>query len=231
MSFGDVVCLLTHKCNELSHTLGAVIAELLKSSNIALLIDPFRLGDDVQTRERTFQFEALLFFCTPESRASQNCQLEIETARKRRVPIFTALLDGPPPEELRSKINWTPHSAGTTEFLAEIALLATSIKERAFLLRRVNAIQSDAPPDETRDAAQSIAMEMDRTVIAEYASALADRYVQIKDPTTRYWLALSLGRASTPQAEEILRRLPDNDHPYALEGVREALAMIQEFRT
>ena len=73
---------------------------MFTANRITLLIDPFRTGDDIQTRMRTFDLDAFLLLLSPESWASANVRLELETANRNSIPLFVAKMESPVPEEL-----------------------------------------------------------------------------------------------------------------------------------
>src|ERR1043165_5800724 len=52
------LCLFSHKCSEQAHLLGKRLASALSHYSIELLIDPFRYGDEFNTRMETFDFDA-----------------------------------------------------------------------------------------------------------------------------------------------------------------------------
>jgi hypothetical protein len=220
-----IICLFSHKCSDGAHELGAAIRDVLRTYSIDLRIDPFRVGDDVQTRMRTFDFDAFVFLSSPDSLASPNVQLELETAKYRAVPLFLVRMEGQVPAELRQRQYWTPPAIGDPAFAASIGDLGAAIRARVSCQRDIQLLHSDAVLYEMQEAAQRIALHADRSVVAEHAATLAQRYPRLSDPTTRYWIAIALGRVGTPQAVELLNGLPKHDHPYALEGVRQALEM------
>ena len=227
----QVICLLSHKCRE-HHALGEKVAALLGVQNINLQIDPFRQGDHVNTRERTFDLDALLFFSSPASRTSENCLLEVRTAQENGIPVFAALLDGIVPDilKLNERINWIPSSPESPQFRNEVEALGVAIHERIRFRRLMIIFKAGVPPDESGKIAQEIAEGTDRTVLAEHVLDLREKYLNIDDPTAQYWTAVAIGNAGTTQACDVLRgfkSLPATQHPFALEGVREALELIE----
>jgi hypothetical protein len=219
-------CLLTHKCNDEMHEFGRKLAMALDQHGIELLIDRFEIGDVADTRMKTFDFDALLFLLSPESWASEACQLELETARRREAPIFIAHLSGDVPEELRRVIYWKPCEYDGQAFAQEIKNLALAIRAHVSLHQEILLLSGNNPPDITLQAARNIYEAPDRAVVAEYAGELAKQYRQVIDPSTRFWIALALGRAGTPEAATFLRALPTDDHPYPVQGIRKALEMV-----
>jgi len=192
-----------------------------------LLIDPFRLADDVETRIDSFDFDSLIFISSPESLASKFCQRELQVARRKSSPIFVALLSGDVPRKMKKKIYWSIPPSGSLEFVSGVQSLAKRICARVALFRSLRQLNREFPPDKTREAAQTNALDSDTSLVAEVVSLLARRYLQMEDPTTRFWLAQGLGSAGTPKASKLLNHLlPKEDDPYALEGIRQAQAMI-----
>jgi len=221
-----ITCLLSHQCSDQAHTLAKILKSALQDANIDLLIDPFRFGDDVQTRIDSFDFDSLLFLSSPESLASRFCQRELSAARRRSIPIFVAVLAGDVPKIMKRRIYWSLPASDSGQFTSDAQNLGKEIRARVSLLRNLRELNTECPADKTRDAAQTIALDIDSSLVAEIVSLLARRYVQMKDPTTRFWLALGLGSAGTAKAAKLLNNLPKEDHPYALEGIRQAQAMI-----
>jgi hypothetical protein len=228
MSPAEITCLFTHKCSDRAHEVGMLLKTRLLESGIELLIDPFRLGDDIETRIDSFQFDALLFLSSPDSLGSPPCQHELRTARRRSVPVFGVLLAGEMPAEMKKRVYWPPSSTQSPQFEGEVAELGHAIRARVAFLRDLRTLNSDRAPDETLESAQRIALNADRTLVAELSSVLARKYVQLKDPSTRFWIALALGNAGTPKAAKLLNDLPKDDHPYALEGIRQALETVRK---
>lgn len=222
----EITCLFTHKCSDRTHALGCLLKNSVRDEGIELLIDPFRLGDDIETRMDSFEFDALLFLSEPESLASGPCQRELRTARRRSVPIFVVAVGGGSPDGVEKRLYWRLPPADSPEFTAGIEELGQVIRRRVRLTRDLRILHVDRPPDETMSAAQRIALETDRSLIAEVVSTLVRRYKQLQDPTTRYWIALALGSAGTSKAAKLLNKLPKEDHPYALEGIRQAREML-----
>lgn len=228
-----LTCLLSHKCNELVcgkgvTSLGTRLATALSQDNITLLIDPFRYGEDFTIRMQSVDFDALLFLITPESWKSEPCRIELETAQHRGVPIFTALLEGDIPAELSHRLSWKLQGLDDEAFAGQAHALAYAIRTRVLIRREIQLLTEENPPDVTQAAAENVAEADDRTVLAEFAGELALRYRKITDPTTRFWIALALGKACTPEAKELLRALPSKDHPLPLEGIRQALEILAQ---
>jgi hypothetical protein len=224
----DLTCLFSHKCEApMAHGLGVRVQGLFRQPGIDLLIDPFRVGDQTKTRAQTIDFDSLLFLACPLSLESEYCQLELNAARQRSVPVFSILLDHAVPEILKTTIYWRPSLSDTARFIEEVAQLAVAIRTRAGLARNLRLLGPETPPDVSRESAEAIACRTDRTLVAEAAGELANRYLRVTDPTARFWIAQALGHAGTPEAARLLSSLPRRDHPYALEGIRQAIETIQ----
>jgi hypothetical protein len=224
-----IICLLSHKCGPVTHELGGKIRDVLRGFDIDLLIDPFRPGDDIETRMRTFDIDAFVFLASAGSLASDPCRFEFETARRRSVPLFVAHLEGELPEPLRQRNHWKPPSPEDPAFAAKVGGLASAIRSRVEFARDAALLRTNNLPQDAQDAARRIALKADRTAIAEFVPLLTQRYLEVEDdPTVRYWIALALGKAGTAEAAEALKQLPPEDHPYALEGIRQALEMVAE---
>src|ERR1035441_5591537 len=226
MTFPEITCLFTHKCSDRAHTIGSILKNALADAGIDVLIDPFRLGDDIETRMDSFEFDALLFLSEPESIASGPCQRELRTAKRRSVPVFVGAVGGGRPDGAERRLYWRLPPADSPEFSNGIKELGEAICRRVRLTRDLRLLHGDRPSDETQAAAQRIAVDTDRSLVADVVSELVRRYRQLEDPTTRYWIALALGSAGTSKAVKLLNKLPREDHPYVLEGIRQARDMI-----
>jgi hypothetical protein len=223
----EINCLFSHKSGEEARLIGRSLQHALLSLGICLQIDPFNVGDDVDVRMQTFKIEALIFLCEPASLASGPVQLERKSAARQGLPIFTIHLKGEVPAALKKRSYWRMPSVDSPAFALGVNEMAKSIQTRVAFNRKIHLLHSGNYIHETVDVARGIAMDEDRTILAEFACELARRYRKIPDPTTRYWIALALGRANTPQAVALLEKLPKGDHPLELEGIQEAREMIQ----
>ena len=226
-----VSCLFSHKCSEESHSLGATLRQLLSESTIDLLIDPLRIGDDIDTRLDSFQFDTCLFLYSVDSLASKACRRELRTARRRSVPVLVVVKAiAVPTRQLMKRLYWSIPPVESPAFVTGAHELARAIRARAELHQNLKSLTSDRPPDETQLVAETLALKTDPSLVAEVVSVLVMRYLEIADPTTRFWIALALGTASTPRAARLLDTLPVPDHPYVREGVKQAQAMITSRR-
>lgn len=223
----DINCLFSHKCDCEAHEIGFAVQEVFRRFSIDLKIDPFNPGDDTLVRMQTFDIEALIFLCSPESLASMPCRLELKTARRARLPISVVHLRGGVPSSLRQSSYWNMAALGSPSFLCGIENFAKAIRKRVAFKRQLRALYPTNAFHELIEIARAIALETDRTLVAESACELAVKYCGMSDPNTKYWIALALGRADTIRAGRLLDRLPKYDHPLALEGISEAKQMIR----
>jgi len=219
-------CLLSHKCDDHTHRIGQHLRVALSPLVIDLQIDPFDVGDDVNTRMQTFDIEGVIFLSSPESITSVACQLELKSAGRQAIPVFTIHLQGLVPSQLKKRSYWHMPSVDDPAFAAGVEDLARSIHSRVAFNQKIRLLYPENSFHDMLDVARTIATQGERTILAEFACELARRYLKISDPNTRFWIALALGRADTPQAARLLDRLPKQDHPLALEGVRQAREMI-----
>jgi hypothetical protein len=220
-------CLLSHKCDDRSHGIGQHLRAALRPFGIDLQMDPFDVGDEVDARMQTFDIEALILLSTPESVASEPVRLELESAERQGIPMFTIHLNGTLPSLLKKRSYWHMPSFDDPAFTVGLQDLVRSVQSRVAFNRKIRLLYPENSFHEMLEVARSIAMEAERTILAEFACELARRYVKVNEPNTRYWIALALGKANTAQAARLLDRLPKQDHPLALEGIRQARAMIQ----
>jgi hypothetical protein len=220
------ICLFSHKCSEQSHALADRLTAALVRRGVRLLVDPFRYGDDFEVGMKTFEFDALLFLLSPESWDSPACQVELATARRLAAPVFVIHQAGDIPAELKGRYALEPRGPAGRIPEGQIRELAEAIRARAALHKNLQLLDAANPPDLTREVAEWLATDGDRTALAERAPDLVRKYREIRDPTACFHIALALGRAGTLEAAELLRALPPKDHPYPGAGVSQALAMI-----
>jgi|SRR5271157_2527242 len=229
MSLGtsNIACLFSHKCGCEAHRIGLAIQKTFLSHRITLQIDPFNVGDNVNVRMETFDIEALVFLLSPESVASLPVRLELRSARRQRLPIFIIHLDGLVPAQLKKSTYWKIPPIVSAEFAEGVENLAGAIRSRVGFRRQLRMLYPDNSFHELIEVAQGIALTAERTVLAESACELALKYCKISNPSTRYWIALALGKADTPRAARLLNKLPSKDHPLALEGIQQAKDMLR----
>lgn len=223
----NITCLFSHKCCEEAHRVGLLIQKTLLYHNISLQIDPFDVGDNVAVRIQTFGIEALLFLLSPESISSPWVKLELKSARRQRLPVFTLHLQGTIPTNLKTSSIWSLPPIWSVEFLNGVDKLAVAVRRRVDFRNQLRRLYPSSSVYDLIEVAQSLALNAERTLLAESACELAMKYCRIPDPSTRYWIAMALGRADTNRAARLLRRLPDGDHHLELEGLRQAGEMLR----
>lgn len=226
-----VRCLLSHKCNDESHSLGSKIQAIFVGYDIELLIDPFEPGVDVSARIQTLELDALLFLSSPDSIASQACREEIDAARFRFLPVFVVRLDGHVDREMRERIFVNAPALDPAELRDALQRLAKTIGVCGRLQRTIAVLATEKSPETTRDAAQRLAEEEDLAAVAGLLPKLADVYPKVVDPTARFWIAAAVARTRTPEAEESLHSfLSFEQHPYPIRGIEDGLAVVRPFR-
>jgi hypothetical protein len=231
MPCGDVVsCFFSHKCNDAAHAFAGQLEAALRSRRVALSVDPFQTGHEIFTRIQTVEFHSFLFLFCPESWDSPACQEELKTARAKSVPVLTVRLSGAVPDELKGRLYRDVEGLSGEALESVLAELATTIGIRARLYKTIQTLDPQNHPEETRKAAQYLGDEADRTLIAESLDHIASFYRAESDETTRFWLALAIGRAGTHKARGILRRFSWEDRPLPREGIRQALQMLSGLR-
>ncbi len=223
-------CFVSHKCGEEAHALMARLSTALSRVQVTLLQDPFEPGHEIVTRIHTVAFHSFVFLSSPESWASNVCQEELSIARTRFIPVLTARLSGDLPNELKDRLY--ANLRGLTGAALEEALssLAVIVSVRARLYDKIMTLAPQNNPEETTKAAQSIVDDVDPTLIAESLDHIASFYDPDANPTTRFWLALAVGKAGTCRAKELLKRFSWENHPYPREGIRQANEMLGQLR-
>jgi hypothetical protein len=222
-----LACMVSHKCSCENHRLVGLIRAVLAPHGIRLLVDALTAGAAFTTGMQTFQFDAFLLLFTDEAWASEPCQLEIQSARDRRVPMFTAYVSGTLPEVLRTRIVWRPRFSDPQEFQQDAEILAGDMRTRVVLTRQLHLLTPENPPDVTREAAKRLVDAAASNVVAEFAQELTVAFRTVNDEITQFWIAQALGKADTPEAGKLLRSLPKPAHPYVSEGIRQALLKIE----
>ncbi len=98
------------------------------------------------------------------------------------------------------------------------------------LKRSIQALSVQRPLQEMHEIARHIAENNAPDILATHLSELANCFREVSfDPTTQYWLAISIGEANTQMAKALLLQLKDEDfHPYAKHGINEALEFIEQ---
>jgi hypothetical protein len=225
-SLDAINCLLSHKCNDRAHCLAERLRVALETFGICLQIDPFHVGDDVDIRIQTFNIEAVVFLSEVASLASEYVQQELESASRQGLPVFTILLEGELPASWKKRSWWRMPPTDDPAFATQAGALAESIRRRVLFNRKIRELNSTNYFIAMSEVAKDIAANEERTILAEFAEELAKRYREVLDPTTRYWIAISLGRADTPEAVRLIEELPPANHPLEVEGIREAREML-----
>ena len=183
------------------------------------------MGDNVQVLFQTFEYDAFVFLLSPASLASSNCQAEMSAAAFRDAPFFVVRTEGPVPPEFANRVTLTLPALHDSAFGIKLGELAAALRARVSLVRDMKLLRADAVVYDAREAAQRIAVDGERTVLAEYASKLAKRYAAVTDSITQYWIVLALGKAATVESVHLLRGLGKPEHRLVSEGIREALAI------
>jgi len=218
-------CFLSHKCNDEAHDLAVPLETALRPHGVALLRDPFETGHVIVTRIRSLTFHSFVFLHCPDSWASPMCQEELETARDRGVPILTVRLASTVPSELKDRV-YADLGRPDVDRPAALQALAMVISSRSRLHHTITMLDPCHDPEETRKTAQRLVSEFDATLIAEYVTRIASYYRPETDVAARFWLAIALGKAGTPEAKKTLDSFSWEDHPYPREGIKEAHAML-----
>lgn len=220
-------CLLTHKCGCATHKLAYQMRNALREYGVTLLLDPFRPVDDINARIETLEIDALLFLSDPESLCSKRCRQELAAARSRDMPIFTVRVKGSVPEELSQRIYPSLTDLDSASFESEMGRFAVWVHTRVLFWQKIRSL-SDQSPEDSRQAAQCIYDESDRTILAEFVRQLGNQYKWVQDSTTQFLIAKTIGKARSPQAGVVLLELfaREGDHPLARHGVIEALEMV-----
>ena len=196
-------CFLSHKCNDEAHDLAVPLETALRAHGIALLRDPFETGHVIVTRIRSITFHSFVLLHCPESWASPMCQEELQTARDRGVPILTVRLASTVPPELKDRV-YADLGRPDLDRPAALQNLAMIISSRSYLHHTITMLDPCHSPEETRKTAQQLAEEFDATLLAEYLTRIASYYRPETDVAARFWLAIAVGRASTPEAKRTL---------------------------
>lgn len=225
-----ISCLFTHKCGAgvcdrprpcscISRCIGCRLKNNLQKFAVDLLVDPLRVGDHVQTRMETFDFDALLFLMSEESLRSEPCATELDTARRFGRPIFAVAISSELPPSYRDRLCMSLAELRTA---AGVEKLGSAIREHVLILRLLNDARG-APPDVSRNAARQL-YTRDSSTLAEFISELETAYLQNQDDATRYWIALAIGHTRASGAGYSLAQLRARETaPYPREGLNRAL--------
>jgi len=201
----NTTCLFSHKCSAENHVYGHLLGRALKPCDVELLIDPFRPGDRTDTRMDSFEFDSLLLLWSPESQASAAVQRELRTALRRSAPLFVAVDPGSPIRSFRKRILWVRPAEQSPEFTAKVSDLAAAIVARVAFLRNLRVLRDDVPADDSREAAQRLALDFETTLLAEGGPALARHFLRTTDEIT--------GSGSGPTTKLLVTGLPSPSAP------------------
>lgn len=228
MAIQEIKCLFSYKFGAENYRIAERLQIVLHSFAINLEVDIFPPGVDCNTHMQSLGVEAVIFLCSPESVSSASVQVELSAAQRQGIPVLVIRQSGEVPAHLRGRSYWDLPQLDSPEFHSGAEELAAAIQLRVSFHRTVNLLKPDNSFHETIEAARAIATDFEPTLLAEYACELANRYSRLSDPTTRFWIALSLGKAKTPQAAKLLDKLPLPGHPLESEGIRQAKAMLRD---
>ena len=227
MNQTDVQCLFSHKCSIENHAFGFHLQSALEGTGIHLLIDPFHLEDDMEAQIDRYVFDAIILLWSPEVKMSQIVERECLAARRLGLPFFVAVSFGIPPPDFKKEYVWLAPPVESPHFFGAAVNLGRTIHASVGLQRTMRMLSAGSTPDESRAAAERLALDFDRSLLVESLPLLAEQYLQINDPVTRYWIAIALGAAGTAVAADLLAKLPKEDHPLVLEGIRQAREIIK----
>jgi hypothetical protein len=126
--------------------------------------------------------------------------------------------------ELRNRICVDCRTMSGEDSDAMVQQLASAILVRANLYQ--DWVHLISVPEESRAAAKRLALEYEKSVLAESVYEIGWRYHEVQDPTTRYWLALAIGQCQTVAAARVLASFLGEAHPYPRQGIEEAFRMV-----
>lgn len=234
-------CFLSHKCERSRTThcklsAGCSFAKLLESvffqHAVELLIDPFEPGEHVGERIESLGCDALLFLSTPESVASSWCQLELDVASRRAMPIFVVNLRGDIPEEHSSHIVVDATAPENqllecgSRFQIELEGLARAMRTRVELCWQISRVSPDNTPAEQREAALIIENTEARIVAKCYSQIGRQLDLEI-DETASVSLVRATAKTRTQKAAEMLSRRKEHElHPYVKYEIEQALSSM-----
>jgi hypothetical protein len=224
---GTVRCFLSHKCTDEAHSFADQLKAALNGAAVELVFDPFKTGHEIRTRIKTVAFHSFVFLCEPDSWASSMCQEELRVARDRFVPVLTIRLRGPVPDDLKGRLYLDVSDLSGLGLTNALIDLAATVNSRGRLYNTIEALDPQNHPDDTLIAARSLSDDIDPTLIAESLQRIASFYRPETSPRTRFWLALTIGKAGTREASEALEHFSWEDHPYPQEGIRQARQMLR----
>jgi len=141
------------------------------------------------------------------------CQEELETARDRGVPILTVRPASTVPPELKDRV-YADLGRPDVDRQAALQALAMVISSRSYLHHTITLLDPCHDPEKTRKTAQQLVEEFDATLLAEHVTRIANYYRPETDVAARFWLALAVGKAGTPEAKRGLDGFSWEHHPY-----------------
>jgi TIR domain len=224
---GAVRCFLSHKCNDESHALAQQLKTALNAVGLELLFDPFETGHEIRIRIQTVTFQSFIFLFEPDSWASSMCQEELQVSRERFVPVLTIRLRGAVPDDLKTRLYLDVSRLSGPALADALTELATTVNSRGTLYNTIEALNPRNHPNDTLIAAQSLSDDTDPTLIAESLQRIASFYRPETSPSTRFWLALTIGKAGTREASDVLEQFTWEDHAYPQEGIRQAKKLLR----
>jgi hypothetical protein len=223
----DLTCFASyHWDDDPRRALLARMSAACERAGVRLQFEAFEVGLHIARRMETIEFDSFVFLCTPASWASAACQAELRTARNRHVPVVTVRLRGEVPSELRERVFLDLEGVSGRAKAALLRELAGTMARRAWLHRRLLALDAPADPAVPWKEAKQLVEEVDSAFLAESAGQLETHYRPDVHPSIRYWLALGLGKAGTAEAASILDRFGWETEPFPLLGIQEAQQML-----
>jgi hypothetical protein len=186
MNQADLQCLFSHKCSIENHAFGFHLQSALDGTGIHLLIDPFHLEDDMEAQLDRYVFDAIILLWSPEVKMSQIVEGECSVARRRGLPFFVAVSAGVPPPDFRKEYVWLAPAIESPHFASAAVNLGRTIRAAVGLQRTMRMLSGDSSPEESRAAAERLALDFDKSLLVESLPVLAEQYSRIGDPVTRY---------------------------------------------
>lgn len=97
--------------------------------------------------------------------------------------------------------------------------------------KKIELLTPQTKPIETRKIAEDLARNYNASMLAKSVESLNESFNRMSsEPTTQYWIATAIGKASTLKALDILRQLKlssEGKHPLVIHGIDEAIKNIQ----
>ncbi|MEX0677167.1 MAG: hypothetical protein WD063_08840 [Pirellulales bacterium] len=224
-SAGPLAVLFSHACSAGAHELHESLSADFSAAGLSLLLDPFRIGDDVWIAMRRLEIHGLIFHATQKSLASNAVAAELKTAGILAAPIVCVRDQVPIPEGLRGRIFLSLPESGEIE-RSNVETLVNQMRLRA----RVHWVwqwlmQSDRAVSE-REAGVNWLLRQQPQILAEFIEQLARLHLLEKeDPTVSSLLAAVIERTGLRhEAREHLRRWWHSvEHPLSRDTIAEIL--------